>query len=135
MKRCVACGSSKPDESFYKGKKSCKPCYIVQMRNYRRARGDAYREWERAHWRANPKRRAEKFARTRVWRLNNPDKYRAQIAANNAIRAGRLVRPAMCSACGGGGPIDAHHDDYSQPLLVRWLCKKCHWHANNKGAA
>lgn len=26
--------------------------------------------------------------------------------------------------------VHAHHDDYAQPLAVRWLCPRCHvaWH-------
>jgi ribosomal protein S27AE len=44
-----------------------------------------------------------------------------------AVCAGVLVRPAYCSECGQGETqIQAHHDDYNEPLKVRWLCGKCH---------
>lgn len=42
-----------------------------------------------------------------------------------AIKAGRLVRQP-CEDCGRVGKSEAHHDDYSKPLAVRWLCKPCH---------
>jgi hypothetical protein len=46
-----------------------------------------------------------------------------------AIEAGELVRQP-CEEC-GNEPAQAHHDDYDQPLAVRWLCDTHHkmWHA------
>jgi transcriptional regulator with XRE-family HTH domain/ribosomal protein S27AE len=44
-----------------------------------------------------------------------------------AIDSGELVRPDACSECGATGTkIYGHHDDYSKPLAVRWLCGACH---------
>lgn len=42
----------------------------------------------------------------------------------SAIASGLLVREP-CEEC-GVVPADAHHDDYSKPLEVRWLCKLHH---------
>lgn len=57
-------------------------------------------------------------------------KHKARQATLAAIRRGELVRPETCEKC-GGPPTDrrgihAHHDDYDQPLWVRWLCAPCH---------
>ncbi|MFC3331681.1 hypothetical protein ACFOEM_04310 [Paenalcaligenes hominis] len=30
-----------------------------------------------------------------------------------------------CEVC-GKSKVDAHHDDYSKPLEVRWLCREHH---------
>lgn len=60
------------------------------------------------------------------YKQNNPEKARAHHAVANAIITGRLMRPCACSCCEGPGRIEAHHDDYSKPLDVTWLCKKCH---------
>jgi ribosomal protein S27AE len=51
-------------------------------------------------------------------------KRKARETAVAAINAGRLSRQP-CETC-GAPETEAHHDDYSQPLAVRWLCKKCH---------
>ena len=43
---------------------------------------------------------------------------------NHFIRKGFLVKQP-CEVC-GKDKVDAHHDDYWQPLKVRWLCRKHH---------
>lgn len=45
---------------------------------------------------------------------------------NNRIRSGDIKRPGKCSACGAECQPEAHHNDYSRPLDVEWLCRKCH---------
>ena len=44
--------------------------------------------------------------------------------ANHAIYQGKLLR-SPCEEC-GMEIAEAHHDDYSKPLTVRWLCFKHH---------
>ena len=54
----------------------------------------------------------------------------AKAAVARAIKAGELVRPAKCESCGEGCKPEAHHEDYSKPLDVIWLCKPCHGSAH-----
>jgi hypothetical protein len=58
------------------------------------------------------------------WRQRNLEKYRAHWMLRNAIKKGIVTRPDTC-AC-GKGPVEGHHADYSQPLMVKWLCRECH---------
>lgn len=60
----------------------------------------------------------------------NPEKARAHQIVAAAIRSGRLIRPAACSECSRSCRAEAHHEDYSRPLVVRWLCKGCHRRAD-----
>lgn len=62
-----------------------------------------------------------------------PEKEKAKWLLNRAIASGRIVRPEVCDECrkpdkrrDGRSLIQAHHDDYSMPLEVRWLCVQCH---------
>ena len=66
--------------------------------------------------------------RKRRYRDKNPEKHRAHLAMRNAIRSGILVRKP-CEVC-GSNKTEGHHDDYSSPLSVRWLCKKHHLEAH-----
>jgi ribosomal protein S27AE len=47
-----------------------------------------------------------------------------------AIKTGKLVRQP-CEQC-GKAKSEAHHDDYSKPLTVRWLCRPHHGAVHRK---
>ena len=40
------------------------------------------------------------------------------------LRRGKLTK-GKCELCGSRN-TEMHHDDYAQPLEVRWLCRTCH---------
>lgn len=53
-----------------------------------------------------------------------PDKYRAHKMVAYALRIGQLVRMG-CAKC-SDKQTHGHHEDYSKPLEVVWLCRKHH---------
>lgn len=59
------------------------------------------------------------------WIDRNPEKHAAHTAVRSALRSGKLVRQP-CEKCGSTHRVHAHHDDYSKPLEVRWLCPEHH---------
>jgi hypothetical protein len=59
------------------------------------------------------------------WDRNNPDKRRAHKIVEVAMRNGTLVRQS-CERCGTDKNVHAHHEDYSRPLEVMWLCQPHH---------
>lgn len=63
-------------------------------------------------------------SRQAQWRRANPAKYRAHVEVHKAIVSGRLQKQP-CEVC-GSSRVDAHHDDYTKPLEVRWLCRSHH---------
>ncbi len=58
------------------------------------------------------------------WIAKNPTKRRAHHDIRNALRRGRMNREP-CKVC-GSTEAEAHHEDYSRPLDVEWLCPKHH---------
>ena len=48
----------------------------------------------------------------------------AHAKVHKSLRDGSLVKQP-CEVC-GAIRVDAHHDDYSKPLSVRWLCPLHH---------
>lgn len=63
----------------------------------------------------------------------NPKKYWAKKVVERALAKGVLTRGLCCEICGSSRRVEGHHDDYDQPLIVRWLCCKHHneWHKEN----
>lgn len=50
-------------------------------------------------------------------------KSNARAYANTYQRRG-MLEPKPCETC--GAEAEKHHEDYSKPLMVRWLCRECH---------
>lgn len=53
-----------------------------------------------------------------------PEKYKARKMLNNRLMSGKIIKKP-CEVC-NNKKVEAHHDDYSKPLDVRWLCKYHH---------
>ena len=62
---------------------------------------------------------------SKSWNEQNPEKRRAQKAIESSLRKGEMARQP-CERCGSTVRIQAHHDDYSRPLDVMWLCQTHH---------
>ncbi len=80
-------------------------------------------------YRDRPKTSTEKRTQEATrYREKYPHKRKAHQAVYRAIQSGKLVR-LPCDVC-GDQRSHAHHEDYSMPLVVVWLCKKHHVEAH-----
>lgn len=139
MKVCSSCGSSKPLSEFYKWKlgkdgyrASCKSCTNKQNKSSSAKNPEAALRAKRKYKKVNVE---SVRAQTQNYRDSNPIKREAHVAVQLALRNGTLGRKD-CECCGATSGVVAHHDDYSKPLDVRWLCNLHHkqWHnANGEG--
>lgn len=108
----------------------CRVCFNNMKREQRALNPEQYRKYQRDY--------------AREGRLLNPDIYRGldsiryqrdkeirpeKVAARNKVHELTRARSKIsikqpCEVC--GTPAEAHHDDYSRPLEVRWLCSVHH---------
>jgi hypothetical protein len=66
------------------------------------------------------------------WKRKNPIltddeliKKKARLITRYCVRKGYL-KEMPCEVCGINEHVEAHHDDYSKPMDIRWLCRKHH---------
>lgn len=65
--------------------------------------------------------------RANKWDKSNPEKRRVHDRTMYAVETGKLIRPEKCSSCDKECVPHAHHEDYSKPYDVIWLCSYCHF--------
>jgi len=106
MKVCIGCNKTKSHNDFHRDKKAkdncrsrCKACTKKQNRNY-------------------PKKSTKEWGRT------NKEKTYAHSRVQSAIKWGILTKE-NCVIC-DDPKSQGHHEDYSKPLDVIWLCQSHH---------
>jgi hypothetical protein len=75
--------------------------------------------------RSTPEYKEKSRERTARYAEKNKSKVKSRLAIKHAIEAGKLQRKP-CEICGSSENIQAHHEDYSKPFDVIWLCLEHH---------
>jgi hypothetical protein len=126
MPNCIICYEEKSAAEFKHIRQNgllgrCKTCMYLATKAWKAANPKKTTA-QAARWR---KRHPEKSrARQANHKISKPEHVRAREILNYAIRRGFIVR-LPCARC-GNVKSEAHHDDYSRPLHVDWLCKEHH---------
>ncbi len=146
-KKCFKCGLHKPLEDFYKHPRmydghlnKCKECAKKDVKSHRIDNLDKVRQYDRDRSmlphrvkarqeyydknRDNSEYKKIMLDSNRNYRSRNKQKYRATGIVNSAIHNGKL-KQLPCEKC-GDLKSQGHHEDYSQPLDVIWLCSRHH---------
>lgn len=146
---CGKCGATyeRPEWQCRNGYSHCGECRRATQQKWRDARKAAGnpviptrmpREYERRReeiYFAKPEARKRRNARASSYA--KAEKNQIQVIARRKVRneivAGRLKR-GLCEVC-GVAKTQAHHDDYSKPLAIRWLCVQHHADHHKKARA
>ena len=140
-RHCSKCKKLKPVGSFYKDKSkptgfrpSCKECDKPYAKAYRNSNKERYAASHKTWRKKNRKQRRPKLSAelirirtaksTDIWRKKNVLKTRVHKKVAVALKSGWLLK-MLCHICDSPNS-HAHHEDYSKPLEVHWLCPKHH---------
>ena len=135
---CKACTSEYKKEHYHKNKQA----YLDRAKAQREKNPEEYKAYLNQYYRDNKEeilRKAKEYANTPKGLAkkkasykkyyNNPlnqIKNKARMIVTHAKRNGTLVSPTHCESCGEEKFTEAHHEDYTKPLELIWLCKQCH---------
>lgn len=147
-KECTGCEEEKDLDEFPPhprgkfGKHSrCKVCRRLESKKWKAANKERAKatqdRWEernrekrRAQWRHwEETHRKQRIENARAHEARYPEKARARQTVTCAVYEGRLIKPTQCEVCEQITPsrlLHGHHEDYSKPLDIEWLCHKCH---------
>ena len=139
MKVCSRCKAEKDDSCFREDRRTrtglssyCKPCcsehhYEWLEKNRTKVNSQSLKSYY--------KRRSEIEAQGIKWKYtpNDKKKQHSRIKFFRAVKSGKIIKPSNCEECGGTDNIEGHHEDYSKPLEVMWLCRKCHRAKHRRG--
>lgn len=122
---------------FYKNKNmkkdghlhKCIDCQRIVQIKYRNTNILRIREYDRERSK-DKKRILKQTLLCKKYRKQNKLKYKAHTLVKSALRNGSLKK-LNCEVC-NSEISQAHHDDYTKPLNVRWLCSLHHHEVHKK---
>ena len=134
MKICNKCGAEKVAVDFVKDHRIksglggwCKDCAQQYHRRYQQSdRGKEAHKKAQRKFKRSKKGRATQQRKDVKYRTKYPEKIKARHVVSHAIRDGKLKRPSTCEFCKEKRFVHGHHEDYSKPLDITWLCRECH---------
>jgi len=130
-KQCFKCKQEKPLGLFYKHPQmadghlgKCIECTKKDVCENRAKNLGRIRAYDRQRAKL-PHRRKNSLIISKRWR-SDPEKRGVASKVARAVRSGAIKKSKQCEECGEGGLIHGHHEDYSKPLDIVWLCPACH---------
>jgi hypothetical protein len=129
IKKCSRCGIEKEVVNFRRDantkdghRSACKTCIKISDAIYQKSITSEQNRKRHDKFRNTHRRQIAEYL-NRI-RKENPDKARAWDLVSKAINNGKFTRKP-CEICGGLN-THAHHEDYSKPYDVQWLCPLHH---------
>lgn len=132
-KTCSRCGVEKQLCDFFKDRSKkdgygshCKLCN-ARSAALSRVRNQNNRRLYDLLYRSRPEVQARRRQQWKKWYSSGKGK--AEQRLRGAVRRHKIKRPEKCELCARALPgpqLHGHHEDYTRPLDVQWLCAACH---------
>jgi len=130
MKKCRNCAEEKPVEEFYRHPRMldghlniCRDCVRRRVRKHRQE-NDHVREYDRERSK-KAERKEQRRKRGKLYNKEHRERRYAHGVVAQALKSGTIEK-GPCHFCGTTEAVEGHHNDYSKPLDVVWLCRRCH---------
>jgi len=124
MRECCICRETKELDEFHRDK--TKPGgrdYRCRLCDNKRGRLNRNKEYEKK-WKENNRDKVKLYSKR--WQEKNKKKVKVYEKFNQLIRSGK-IKKGPCVVCGVNEiRVEAHHEDYTKPFEVVWLCTKHH---------
>jgi len=147
-KKCFKCNTVKPLDDFYKHPRmkdghvnKCKECNKRDVQQVRNGNVEYYREYDRARsddpkrvqarkdyaerMKNDPIAKEKKKLYTKKYQDKHAIKRAAHLILGYEVKKGNITL-TPCKKCFNTDDLNAHHEDYTKPLDIVWLCKTCH---------
>ena len=114
-----------PNRSNFKTQKE----YNAWYQKYRDKNRKKTREYNRKY--ISKWRKENNFIDNKKYHEKYPEKSAAHKLVYLAVKSGK-IKKKPCMVCKSSKTVHAHHDDYFQPLKVKWFCPLHHRHYHLK---
>jgi len=135
MKRCNKCLEEKPLSAFTPNKSkpdgriyTCRICLNAIRRGYQKL---DHVQRRRQNWRQTPTGKASNLKSRYKYMDKFPEKTRAHNVVRLALKTKKILK-TPCVIC-GNKKTEGHHEDYSKPFDVIWLCRNHHREVHRVG--
>lgn len=148
MKVCSKCSMEKSEDCFWKRNNrkclvnsECKECcssrrrkfysentveILENRKKYYRENIERFAEYTRKHQKNNKRFREYQNKYLINKRKTHDQKFLARQIVQLALKGKMIFKPSKCTRCVNTQKIEAHHEDYSKPLDILWVCFTCH---------
>ena len=131
VKTCFKCGKTLPLDEFYVHPQmkdghlnKCKVCTRKDVRVNRQKNIEYYREYDVKRFKTQ-QRKASVKKYFGSYHIKHHDKCISRGKFHRALLTHKIEKQP-CEICGTTKNVQGHHEDYSKPLDVIWLCFKHH---------
>jgi hypothetical protein len=138
QRRCCRCKKWKTIEffspTFWNNGGPCRPCAVMYKREWREKNHERHNISSNKYYKDYYNKNKDIIkSKKSLYYENHKDELSANAELNRAVLNGIIKRPRVCSICGISGiRIIGHHDDYSKPLVVKWVCRSCHQYIHHR---